>query len=471
MRTGDKVVDHTRRILIVEDENWAREFLKELLDAEGYRVATAANGSDGIEMLEQNRYDLVITDLRMQEKDGIAVLKAAKAQRDDPEVLLLTAHGSVESAVEAIKLGAFDYLTKPMESKRVVVTVAQALEKRRLRNEVAILRDKVEEKYGQKNIVAVSPQMRKVLDLVALVARTDSSVLIEGESGTGKELVANAIHFGGHRSSRPYLAINCAALSEHLLESELFGHVKGSFTGAVRDKKGIFEEADGGTLLLDEVGDMPLSLQVKLLRVLQEQVIRKVGSNGNVSIDVRILASTNQRLATLVREGKFREDLFYRLKVVPVLIPPLRERKEDIVPLIDHFITKYRTKLRKEVTGFTREAIQCLLHHDWPGNTRELENIVQGAIVLSSSPVLEKSDVSTLLDMNATGTPTPDPVDQELDLAAAHDRIEREYMVKALELTGWNQVEAAKELGIGRTSLWRKLEKYGLTRPGDPELK
>ncbi|MEE8440204.1 MAG: sigma-54 dependent transcriptional regulator, partial [Spirochaetia bacterium] len=332
------------------------------------------------------------------------------------------------------------------------------------------LRDKVEEKYGRKNIIAASPQMRKVLDLVALVARTDSNVLIEGESGTGKELVANAIHFGGHRSSRPYLAINCGALSEHLLESELFGHVKGSFTGAVRDKKGIFEEADGGTLLLDEVGDMPLSLQVKLLRVLQEHVIRKVGSNGNVNVDVRILASTNQRLATLVNEGKFREDLFYRLKVVPVLIPPLRERKEDIVPLVDHFIAKYRTKLRKEVTGFTREAIQRLLQHDWPGNTRELENIVQGAMVLSTSPVLEESDVSALLDMNVGMQSARHHGAEQMALGAAHEQFERDYMVRALELTGWNQVETAKQLGIARSSLWRKMDRHGIKRPAGREI-
>ncbi len=451
-------------VLVVEDEQWAREFLKELLEAEGYRVDTAADGSAAAVKIETGAYDLVISDLKMQGYDGIEVLKLAKAQSYDPEVLLITAYGSVESAVEAIKLGAFDYLSKPMDSKRVMLTVQQALEKRRLKNEVAHLRGQVEEKYGRKNIITTSVQMRKVLELVDLVARTDSSVLIEGESGTGKELVARAIHFGGPRRNRPFIAVNCGALPEPLLESELFGHVKGAFTGAVRDKKGLFEEADGGSLLLDEVGDMPLSLQVKLLRVLQDGEVRKVGSNTSMNVDVRIISSTNRNLASLIKEGTFREDLFYRLRVVPLVIPPLRERKEEITPLVNHFLNRYNLKLKKEVKGFTPQSIEMLLSYDWPGNIRELENLVEGAIALSTSSLITPLEMAPILYLEEKDSEDVEANNKDLSLSRMHEKVEREYVLKALEKHRWNQGEAAQDLGIGRTSLWRKMEKYDLRK-------
>ena len=452
-------------ILVVEDEEWARKFLRELLQEDGYRVDDAEDGKEAEGKLKKSIYDLVITDLKMEGLDGIDVLKIARAQEYDPEVLLITAYGTVESAVEAIKLGAFDYLTKPLDSKRVMVTVGQALDKRRLKGEVASLRSQVEDKFGRKNITAASTKMQKVLELVDLVSGTDSTILIEGESGTGKELVARAIHFGGPRASKPFIAVNCGALPEALLESELFGHVKGSFTGAMNDKKGLFEEANGGSLLLDEIGDMPSSIQVKLLRVLQEGEIRRVGSNSNISVDVRMLASTNKKLSALVEEDEFREDLFYRLNVIPITIPPLRERRDDIVPLVNHFVGVYKGKLKKDIQGFAPEALEILLNHDWPGNIRELENVVERAITLGAPPLISSSDLITILYLGEVPSKGSEAESGDFNLDKAHEIFEKEHLLKALQKNDWNRVQAAKDLGIDRTSLWRKMKDYDINEP------
>jgi DNA-binding NtrC family response regulator len=449
-------------ILVVEDEEWARKFLRELLEKESYRVDDAADGAQAIKKMGEGLYDLVITDLKMEGYDGIDVLKAAKSHSYDPEVLLVTAYGTVESAIEAIKLGAFDYLTKPLDSNRLIVTVGQALDKRRLKGEVENLRSQVGERYSRKKIIAASSKMKKVLELVELVSGTDSTVLIEGESGTGKELVARAIHFSGTRAKRPFIAVNCGALPEPLLESELFGHVKGSFTGAIRDKKGLFEEADGGTLLLDEIGDMPSPIQVKLLRVLQEGEIRRVGGNSNISVDVRIIASTNRKLSALVEEGEFREDLFYRLNVIPITIPPLRERRDDIAPLINHFVGVYKGKLKKDVEGFSPEALEILLNHDWPGNIRELENVVERAMTLGSYTLISSSDLTKIFYLGKSPSKSTEPESDDFNLHKAHEMLEREYILKALKKNDWNQSQAAKDLGIDRSSLWRKMKEYGI---------
>ena len=457
-------------ILVVDDEEWARVTLKNLLEDGDYQTDTVGDGNEAIEKIKDHVYDLVITDLKMKNRNGMDVLKVAKSQDYDPEVILITGFGTVESAVEAIKIGAFDYFTKPLDSERVMVTVGRALERRRLKGEVKNLRSQVEEKYCSKNIIAVSTKMQGVLELVDVVSRTDSTLLIEGKSGTGKELVARAIHYGGPRAKKSFIPVNCGALPEPLLESELFGHVKGAFTGAMRDKKGLFEEADGGTLLLDELGDMSLPIQVKLLRVLQEGEIRRVGGNSNISVDVRIIASTNRNLSALVEEGKFREDLFYRLRVIPITIPPLRERREDIIPLINHFVGIYSLKLKKDVRAVSPEAMKILLNHDWPGNIRELENLVEGTITLNSSSTITPSSLAAFLDLgdhlSVGDHPSKDEGSRidDLDLNRAFEEIEKEYIKKALEKNYWNQSQSAEDLNIGRSSLLRKMKKYSIKK-------
>ena len=459
-------------ILVVDDEEGARESLKELLKEYGYRAVGAASGEEACEKIQKDVYDLVITDLRMEGISGIDVLKIARSQSYGPEVLLTTAYGSIESAVDAIKLGAFDYLAKPLDSKRVMVTVKQALEKKGLRSEVtnlqsqvASLQNQVKEKYSSENIIAASPEMRRVLDLVGTVSKTDSTVLIEGESGTGKELVARAIYFEGPRAKGVFTAVNCAALPEPLLESELFGHSKGSFTGALKDKKGLFEEADGGTILLDEIGGMPLPIQAKLLRALQDGEIRRLGSNTTLNVDVRIIASTNRELELLVKEGKFREDLFYRLNVIPIKIPPLRKRKEDVLPLVNHFVGIYNRKLKKEVKGFSPEALEILLNHDWPGNVRELENTVERTMALRSSLTITPFDLDVILELEEIPSDGSEAEGRHLSLSRLSEIIEKAYILKVLERNDWNGPKAAKFLNIDRSSLWRKMKKYGIDGP------
>ncbi len=355
------------RILVVDDEETIRSMLRDLLTANGHEVDEAVDMRSAVQMLRGWEYDVVLTDLMLPDGDGLEVLRVARTRPYDPEVLVITAYGTIDSAVEAVRAGAFDYLTKPLATQKLLLTVDRAAERRSLRTEVSHLRREVEERYTRKNLVATSPAMRRVLELIDVVAATDSAILIQGESGTGKELVARAIHYSGARASRRFTAINCAALPEALLESELFGYAKGAFTGAAADHKGLFEESDGGTLLLDEIGDMPLLLQGKLLRVLQEGEIRRVGSAAVRRVDVRILASTNRNLPDLIRDGKFREDLFYRLNVIPLVIPPLRERAEDIIALCRHFLTLHAGKQGRQPQTLTPDALQVALHHEWPG--------------------------------------------------------------------------------------------------------
>jgi len=341
--------------------------------------------------------------------------------------------------------------------QELLVTVDRAAERRSLRSEVSNLRREVGQRYSVESFVAASTAMRRVLELVDVVSASDSAVLIQGESGTGKELVARAIHFRGARATRPFLAVNCAALPEALLESELFGYAKGAFTGATADRKGLFEEAEGGTLLLDEIGDMSVLLQAKLLRVLQEGEIRRVGSSSIKRVDVRILASTNRKVADLIREGKFREDLYYRLNVIPIVIPPLRERKEDIIPLCRHFLDVYGRKLGRPPQTLDSQAIEMILAQSWPGNTRELENVIERAVTLSASPVITAEEFKTIFNLGGAYSTTTAPAQTEPPRTG-----ERETILRALDEAGGNQTRAAQALGIGRNTLWRKMKKYGI---------
>ncbi len=461
MDQHDKKAD-TPQILVVDDERWGRELLKELLILEGYPVDTAVSGEEAIEKINIGSYDLVISDLKMRKLTGIDVLREAKKQHYDPEVLLITAHGSVETAVEALKIGAFDYHEKPINTKRFLLTIRRALEKRQLKGEIRNLKKQVEEKYGRSNIIAVSDKMRKIMEIVDTISRTDAAVLIQGESGTGKELVARAIHAGSDRAHNPFIPVNCGALPEPLLESELFGHAKGAFTGAVKEKKGLFEEAEGGTLLLDEIGELPLPLQVKLLRVLQNGEVRPVGSNVSKTINVRIIACTNKQLQDMVEAGTFRDDLFYRLRVVPITIPALIERKEDIPPLINHFLRKYTLKMKKAIQGFSPEAMKILVEYHWPGNIREVENCVEGTLALTSSGEIQVSDLSFILSSRKPADSGELLETEGTTLEETMNTAERACILKALKRNSWNQVQTARELSIGRSSLWRKIEKYDL---------
>jgi DNA-binding NtrC family response regulator len=446
-------------ILVVDDDETIRGFLRDLLTANGHEVEAAEDARGASEKLKSREFELVLTDLMLPDGDGLEVLRMARARPYEPEVLVITAYGTIDSAVEAVRAGAFDYLTKPIATQKLLLTVDRAIERRSLRSEVSNLRREVGERYASEGLVAASTAMRRVLELVDVVAATDSAILIQGESGTGKELVARAIHFRGARAARPFIAINCAALPEALLESELFGYAKGAFTGAATERKGLFEDADGGTLLLDEIGDMPLLLQGKLLRVLQEGEIRRVGSTAVRRVDVRILASTNRSLEDLILEGKFREDLFYRLNVIPVVIPPLRDRPEDIVPLCRHFLILYGRKLSRAPQSLSPDALEVVLAHTWPGNIRELENVIERAVTLSSSVVISAEEFRTILTLGHGGSrPTPAPTSAGGTLQGA----ERDTIMRALRDAEGNQTRAAEALGMGRNTLWRKMKKYGI---------
>jgi len=383
------------QILLVDDESSIRMTLTALLKRAGHVLMQAATGEDAIAKLKANDFDLVITDLNLSGTSGLEVLKAAKTNNARTEVILLTGYGSVETAVAAMKAGAIDYLTKPIDSEELLMAIERATERQKLKSEVARLRTEVETKgsFNSGNIVATSDAMHAVLQMVERVAPTDAVVLIQGESGTGKELIARAIHQNSDRKSEAFIPINCGALPENLLESELFGHMKGAFTGAHQNKKGMFEEADGGTLFLDEIGEMTAATQVKLLRVLQDQEVRRVGANTGVKVDVRIVAATNQNLMSNIESGAFREDLYYRLQVIVIHLPPLRERLEEVLPIAMHYLQSYAQKFRKPLTGFAPGAQCALREYSWPGNIRELINAVERAAILCRGDVVESDDL------------------------------------------------------------------------------
>jgi DNA-binding NtrC family response regulator len=445
-------------ILIVDDDEITCNLLEEVLSKEGYVVDKALNGREAIDKGENKPYDVVLTDIRMIDVDGMEVLRAYRQKSPDSIIIMMTAFGSIETAIRAIKEGAYDYVSKPFKLDEIKLTIRRALEQKRLLQENLFYRQELITKYKLENIVGRSPQMLQVYKTVARVAESRSTVLIAGESGTGKELVARAIHFNSPRSSKPYVAVDCGSLAETLLESELFGHVRGAFTGAVTNKKGLFEEADNGTCFLDEVGDISLAMQAKLLRVIQEHEIKRVGGTETTKIDVRIIAATNKNLEELVAEKKFREDLFYRLNVVSIHLPPLRERLDDIPFLADHFLRKYAAENEKPVSRISAEVLDLLLRYQWPGNVRELENVIERAVTLSPHSLILPEDLPRRLrvepsEISATSLPS------QVSLT----ELEKIYIKKVLEETGGNKKRAADILGIDRRTLYRMAARYGIS--------
>ena len=451
------------RILIVDDEAGMRDMLSILLRKEGYGVTVADRAEKAIEMAARGEFDLVMSDISMPGKSGIEVLRQTKAASPDTPVILITAYASTESAVEALKLGAYDYLIKPFDVEELKNVVRNALEKRRLETENRVLKRELKRKTGSDTLVGEAPRMREVLALIERIAPTHSTVLIGGESGTGKELAARAIHAQSPRRDRPFVSINCGALPDELLESELFGHTRGSFTGAVTSKKGLFEVADGGTVFLDEIGDTSPAMQVKLLRVLQERRIRRVGGTEETEVNVRVLAATNHDLEALVREKRFREDLYYRINVIQIAMPPLREKREDIPRLVDHFVAKYSSLMGKKVTGVSDEVRRTLQQHDWPGNVRELENVIERAVALAAGEVLGPQDLARDLGGPRAAKDLPaELTDAGLDLERQLEDLREHFMSLALERAQGVQTRAAELLGMSFRSFRYFAKKYHL---------
>lgn len=448
-----------KTILVVDDEKNMRWALEKGLQQAGYRTISAPDGPEGLNLIDSDGPDLVLLDLKMPKMDGLEVLQLIREQRPELPVIMITAHGSVATAIEAIKAGAYDYISKPFNLEEIQLVIDKALEVRALTEEVAKLRSEVEKKYSFQNIIGKSPKMRAVFDLVERVAGTSASVLIYGESGTGKEMVAKAIHYLSPRRHRPYVQVNCSALPETLLESELFGHEKGAFTGAIARRQGRFELADTGTLLLDEIGELTPSVQVKLLRVLQDRTFERVGGAETIKVDVRMIAATNRDLTQAMAEGRFREDLYYRLNVVPIHLPPLRERVEDIPLLVDHFFKKFGQNGRAKT--LTPEAARRLAEYRWPGNVRELENTIERAVIISRGDRITVEDLPRELRLPSVNSHRR--VAFKLPEGGANlEEVERDLIRQAIERTGGNQTQAARLLGITRHTLLYRLEKYGL---------
>lgn len=450
-------------ILIVDDEEAQRKAIAGFLRKQGFTVAEAPNGTTAVRHVDGNPVDLLLTDFRMPDMTGLEVLDRVRAINPDIPVVVLTAYGSIETAVDIMKHGAFDYLQKPVELEELLLIIRRAREHRMLVSENKLLRQQLAERYSFDNIISRSGAMEHVLNTAGRVAPSKASVLVRGESGTGKELIARAIHTASGRRDRPFLVINCAALPESLFESELFGHEKGAFTGAERQRIGKFEQADGGTLFIDEVGDIPLAIQVKLLRALQFGHIERVGGSETLQLDVRIVAATNRDLESMIADGSFREDLYYRLNVVTILLPPLRKRREDIALLTDAFVRKYADANGKEVRGISREAMDLLTRHDFPGNVRELENIIQRAVVLTRDEIVTTADLPPTLREGTVPEGIPEHSIFELgDLTARVESLEDILIDKALAQSGGNQVKAAALLNISeRTLRYKRARRRG----------
>ncbi len=469
----------TRSVLIIDDEPLMRLSMFDALKAEGYQVQEASNGEEGLQKVKRDRYDLVITDLKMPGSDGLQVVRVCKECSPETEVIVITAHGSVDTAVQAMKLGAHDYVTKPFSMDELLLMVERAIKVLALRQENTVLRQELEGKFNFDGMVGKNEHMRQVLEKVKLVATTDATVLIFGESGTGKEVIANAIHRNSPRCGQALIKVSCAALPETLLEAELFGHEKGAFTGALRQRLGRFELAHKGTLFLDEIGEIAPMVQVKLLRVLQEKRFERVGGTETIASDVRLVCATQKNLKEEVEAGRFREDLFYRLNVVQVTLPPLRERREDVLILANHLLERSTSRIPRVMKGFSPAAQDVLLRYSFPGNVRELENTIERAVALAQDqdkiqvwdlcgqtgcPFLGgplqagcefcQEGLSNVTDTQPKGT-----------LAEVRERCEREYILAVLAQEGWSRTAASKSLGLSRKALWEKCKRYGISTP------
>ncbi len=450
------------KILICDDEEGILVYLKKLLQTQGYQVETFNAGAALLRRLKEGEpgdAELVLQDVRMPDLDGISVLQEVKKLRPSLPIVIMTAFGTIDAAVEAIKLGAYDYITKPFPKEKILSVLKNALEKEQLLQENRALKNELGKPILQDSIVFKSHVFQETYDLTLQVAASEANILVLGESGTGKELIAGAIHYNSHRRERRFISINCAALTETLLESQLFGHVRGAFTGAVSSQKGLLEEADGGTLFLDEIGDMSLSIQAKLLRVIQERDFIPVGATKAKNADIRFVAATNKHLEQEVREGRFREDLYYRLNVINIPLPPLRERKDDVEPLALHFLKKYSIKMKKDVVSLTPEALQLLCDYDWPGNIRELENVMERAVILARTTAVTAKELPIWRKQ-----PQKSETAREPQLVSLED-VEREHIERTLSGTGYHKSRSAEILGISRKTLDRKIVEYTINFP------
>lgn len=463
------------RILVVDDEESIREFLEIMLKKEGYEVSTAEDGLKAKEILQKKSFDMVISDLQMPNMTGIELLKHVKDSYPDVVFMLITAFGTTETAVEAMKMGAYDYVTKPFKIDEVRMNIANALRSKDLEVEVRSLKKELVREYSFQNMVGNSQPMHAIFDLIKRVSHANTNILITGESGTGKEVIAKSIHYSGPLKDKPFVTINCGAIPENLIESEMFGHKKGSFTGAVVDKAGLFEVANNGTLFLDEVGELPLAVQVKLLRAIQERIIRRVGATEDTKVEVRIIAATNRNLEDMVAKGTFRQDLFYRLNVINIKSPPLRERADDIPLLANHFLKKYNEKLGKNIHSISDEAMTILKGYSYPGNVRELENMIERTVALEAGSTILPESLPPMVNTVSGGKKMASSQEIEigddgLDLDKVIGQIEKEILVKAIHSAGGVKKKAAKLLKISFRSMRYRIEKYNLGVIGDDEL-
>lgn len=456
----------TIKILVIDDDDSGREALSMLLRLAGYDVTSAATGESALELIESHQYQVVVLDLFLPDKSGFDILQSIRDVSPVSEVIVVTGHASAQSAVRAMKEGAFDYITKPIDFDEMKIVVSKALETQKLLSENKYLRSQLQGRFEFNNIIGNSPAMNLVFERMSRIVKTDSAVLISGESGTGKELVAKALHFNGTRRERPFVAVNCSAIPETLLESELFGHVRGAFTGAVKDKSGKFEAANHGTIFLDEIGTLPLHLQAKLLRVLQEHEVEKVGSNKTVKLHVRVISATNSDLENMVKRGEFREDLYYRLNVIPLHLPPLRERQQDIMHLTAFFIDKQCRLMGRVPCTISKQALEALEQYSWPGNVRELENLIERMIVLTDAPIITLEDLPAKIvgeksdgDMCCVTMPSGG-----IDLTATILKLEHSLISQALESAGGVKAQAAALLGINRTTLVEKIKRLKIKK-------
>lgn len=454
-----------KHILVVDDEPAFRKMLSDLLEGVHYSVDVAADGEQALQMVSKSEYDLVITDLSLPKMNGTQVLAAVKRACPDTPVILITGYATVDTAIEAMKLGAYDYISKPFNIDRIEVVIARALERSRLIDENNYLRGELRERYGFDNIIGENPEMQKAYVLAAQVAQTNATVLILGETGTGKEFLARSIHYQSKRAQGPFVKVNCAALTETLLESELFGHEKGSFTGAIARRIGRFEMAEGGSIFLDEIGDVSASTQLKLLRVLQEKQFERVGGSETLHVDTRIIAATNRDLAKAIEDGAFREDLFYRLNVITINLPPLRNRKEDIRLLAEHFIGKYNAETGKQIGGISDDALSALEAYHWPGNIRELENCIERAVILTNNEIITPQDLYFFSHESSAPAPAgPTAAAQPASPLCSIKDMERDHIRRVLSACDWHMTRAADILEIDRKTLRNKIREFGLEK-------